>query len=172
MECGTVDDGSSGSQWDKDWHLASVFIVVGASALGVFLPIVSQTVRGLGQQGFVRSFGLQLGQFFGAGVIVATAFIHLLPTATEALTNPCLGPFADKYGAWASLFAMAAVFTMHSIEWWLIEAWVGRPAAISGADDAESAVEAYPRYSNAFNASRLTGMPPPPMPPIPILSPP
>ncbi|KAJ2869645.1 hypothetical protein GGI22_000108 [Coemansia erecta] len=171
MECEALDASSSGSEWDNDWHLASLFIVVGASALGVFLPIISQTVRGFGHHVVVPSFALQAGQFFGAGVIVATAFIHLFPAATDALTNPCLGAFADKYGAWASLFAMAAVFTMHSVEWWLIEAWVSRADyGRSEADDAESAVDgAYPRYSNAFNASRLTGMLP--LPP-PMLSPP
>ncbi|KAJ1799271.1 hypothetical protein LPJ59_001948 [Coemansia sp. RSA 2399] len=169
--CETLDASSSGSEWDNDWHLASLFIVVGASALGVFLPIISQTVRGFGHHVVVPSFALQAGQFFGAGVIVATAFIHLFPAATDALTNPCLGAFADKYGAWASLFAMAAVFTMHSVEWWLIEAWVSRADySRSEADEAESAVGGiYPRYSNAFNASRLTGMLP--LPP-PMLSPP
>ncbi|KAJ2086387.1 hypothetical protein IW138_005715 [Coemansia sp. RSA 986] len=164
MECEALD--SSGSAWDKDWHLASLFIIIGASALGVFLPIISQTVRGFGHHGFVPSFVIQLGQFFGSGVIVSTAFIHLFPAATDALTNPCLGPFADKYGAWASLFAMAAVFTMHSVEWWLIEAWVSRADYGKNSRSAESEIDGgvFPGYADAS-----TRMLPPP---LPILSPP
>ncbi|KAJ1723642.1 hypothetical protein LPJ53_002025 [Coemansia erecta] len=113
------------AEWDTDWHIASLFIIIGTSAVGVFLPIISQTTRGFRSFG-VPGFAIQIGQFFGAGVIIATAFIHLFPAANSALTNPCLGHFADRYGAWASLIAMAAVFTMHSTEWWLVEAWMGR----------------------------------------------
>ncbi|KAI7825402.1 hypothetical protein BX661DRAFT_37963 [Kickxella alabastrina] len=68
------------SEWDKDWHIASLFIIIGTSAVGVFLPIISQTTRGVSGLG-VPSFAIQLGQFFGAGVIIATAFIHLFPAA-------------------------------------------------------------------------------------------
>ncbi|KAJ2699397.1 hypothetical protein FB645_005337 [Coemansia sp. IMI 203386] len=113
-----------GAEWDNDWHIAALFIIIGTSAVGVFLPIISQTTRGF--KGFgVPGFIIQLGQFFGAGVIIATAFIHLFPTANLSLASPCLGTFADRYGAWASLIAMTTVFTMHSIEWWLVETWMG-----------------------------------------------
>ncbi|KAJ1816037.1 hypothetical protein LPJ75_002159, partial [Coemansia sp. RSA 2598] len=115
-----------GAEWDNDWHIASLFIIIGTSAVGAFLPIISQTTRmfkgGFGVPGFI----IQLGQFFGAGVVIATAFIHLFPTASLSLASPCLGTFADRYGAWASLIAMTTVFTMHSIEWWLVEIWMGK----------------------------------------------
>ncbi|KAJ2502852.1 hypothetical protein GGH96_000722 [Coemansia sp. RSA 1972] len=112
------------AQWDQNAHIVALFAVVGASAVGVFLPIIGQTIRGLHQMS-VPGFPVQMGQFFGAGVIVATAFLHLLPAANDVLTSSCLDRFSDKYGAWACLFALAAVFTMHSVEWWLVEAWIG-----------------------------------------------
>ncbi|KAJ2718824.1 DNA damage-inducible protein 1, partial [Coemansia sp. Benny D115] len=126
LECSVA---GTSAEWDNDWHIASLFIIIGTSAAGVFLPIISQSMRP-SQDGPARTgFAIQLGQFFGAGVIIATAFVHVFPAANTALTNPCLGKFADKYGAWASLIAMAAVFTMHSVEWWLVEAWLSRTGA-------------------------------------------
>jgi len=36
-------------------------------------------------------------KFFGSGVIIATAFIHLLAPGIEELTSPCLGPAWQDY---------------------------------------------------------------------------
>ena len=38
-----------------------------------------------------------LAKFCGSGVIVATAFIHLLQPVNEALSNECLGGTFEKY---------------------------------------------------------------------------
>ncbi|KAJ2491074.1 hypothetical protein IWW37_002631 [Coemansia sp. RSA 2050] len=176
-----------GAEWDNDWHIAALFIIIGTSALGVFLPIISQTTRGLGSGLGVPVFAIQLGQFFGSGVIISTAFIHLFPAAYSALTNPCLGAFSDRYGAWASLIAMATVFTMHSVEWWLVEAWLSRTGhstqgsrisrrrhrrQLTGADHDDNSSEGegdsmlFPVYSRAFNASRMMLPPPVVSPPV------
>ncbi|KAI9471451.1 Zinc/iron permease [Coemansia mojavensis] len=103
------------SGWDRTAHIIALFAIFGASAIGVFLPIVGQTIRGLNQMS-IPVFPIQLGQFFGAGIIIATAFLHLLPAANDALTNTCLAGFADRYGAWACVIALAAVMSMHSID--------------------------------------------------------
>ncbi|KAI8322376.1 Zinc/iron permease [Martensiomyces pterosporus] len=124
--------------WNNDWHIAALFIIIGTSAFGVFIPILSRTSRSVGALA-IPMYVIQFGQFFGAGVIIATAFIHLFPAAHSALSSTCLGSFADRYSAWASLFAMAAVFTMHSIEWWLVEAWFSRTAVTCSQGCAEHA---------------------------------
>ncbi|KAJ2829850.1 hypothetical protein FBU31_002613 [Coemansia sp. 'formosensis'] len=176
-----------GAEWDNDWHIAALFIIIGTSAIGVFLPIISQTARGLGTGLGVPVFAIQLGQFFGSGVIVSTAFIHLFPAAYSALTNPCLGAFSDHYGAWASLIAMATVFTMHSVEWWLVEAWLSRTGHSTrgsrksrrhrqlnianhdgnNSDEGEGDDSMlFPVYSRAFNASRMMLPPPVVSPPV------
>ncbi|KAJ2103042.1 hypothetical protein GGI16_003074 [Coemansia sp. S142-1] len=171
-----------GAEWDNDWHIAALFIIIGTSAIGVFLPIISQTTRGLGSGLGVPVFAIQLGQFFGSGVIISTAFIHLFPAAYSALTNPCLGGFSDRYGAWASLIAMATVFTMHSVEWWLVEAWLSRTghgarsskksrrnrrlnSADHSSDEGDDSM-LFPVYSRAFNASRMMLPPPVVSPPV------
>lgn len=123
MECHTDTQYHDNS----DWHIAGLFIIIGASAAGVFLPIISQTTRLFSKHQLnVPIYFIQLAQFFGAGVIISTAFIHLFPSAANFLSDPCLGQFSTLYGAWSSLIAMTAILTMHTIEWWLIEAWATR----------------------------------------------
>lgn len=60
---------------------------------------------------------LFLSRHFGTGVLIATAFIHLLPTAFVSLTDPCLPDFWNKdYPPMAGAIAMLAVFVVVCIE--------------------------------------------------------
>ena len=60
---------------------------------------------------------LFLSRHFGTGVLIATAFVHLFPTAYLSLTAPCLPPFWNKgYPAMAGLIAMMSVFLVVGIE--------------------------------------------------------
>jgi ZIP zinc/iron transport family len=60
---------------------------------------------------------LFLSRHFGTGVLIATAFVHLFPTAYISLTAPCLPPFWNKgYPAMAGLIAMMSVFLVVGIE--------------------------------------------------------
>jgi ZIP zinc/iron transport family len=53
---------------------------------------------------------------FNCRVILATGFIHVLPDAMTALTDPCLGVTWNEYGAYAGLFAMFAALGMQLFE--------------------------------------------------------
>ncbi|EEP81941.1 conserved hypothetical protein [Uncinocarpus reesii 1704] len=54
---------------------------------------------------------------FGTGVLVATAFVHLLPTAFLSLGNPCLSQFwTEDYPAMPGAIALGAVFLVASVE--------------------------------------------------------
>lgn len=54
---------------------------------------------------------------FGTGVLIATAFVHLLPTAFISLLNPCLSNFwTTDYPAMPGAIALAAVFLLIVIE--------------------------------------------------------
>lgn len=60
---------------------------------------------------------LFLSRHFGTGVLIATAFVHLLPTAFVSLTDPCLPAFwNDGYPAMAGLIAMTSVLVVVGIE--------------------------------------------------------
>lgn len=58
-----------------------------ASLIGVCLPILGKQISYLNPE---NDFYF-LVKAFAAGVILATGFIHILPDAFEALTNPCIG---------------------------------------------------------------------------------
>lgn len=56
-------------------------------------------------------------KYFGSGVIIATAFIHLLAPSWEALADPCLGE--DSTWAaypWTPAIAMGSVFAIFITE--------------------------------------------------------
>lgn len=68
-------------------RISSVFVVLIASCFGAFFPILSS------RYSFIRmpSWCFFIAKFFGSGVIIATAFVHLLQPANEALSDECLG---------------------------------------------------------------------------------
>ncbi|KAL2412782.1 Zinc-regulated transporter 2 [Exophiala dermatitidis] len=54
---------------------------------------------------------------FGTGVLLATAFVHLLPTAFVSLNDPCLPAFWNEdYPAMPGAIALASVFIIAVIE--------------------------------------------------------
>lgn len=60
---------------------------------------------------------LFLSRHFGTGVLIATAFVHLLPTAFTSLTDPCLPPFWNHgYPAMAGFIAMISVMVVVGVE--------------------------------------------------------
>lgn len=48
---------------------------------------------------------------YAAGVVLATGFVHVLPDANTALSNPCLG-FTTDYPVAFTLAAFAAILTL------------------------------------------------------------
>jgi ZIP zinc/iron transport family len=61
-----------------------------------------------------------LSQHFGTGVLIATAFVHLLPTAFISLTDPCLPYFfSEGFHPLAGLVAMFAALVVVGLEMFL-----------------------------------------------------
>jgi zinc transporter 1/2/3 len=61
-----------------------------------------------------------ISQHFGTGVLIATAFVHLLPTAFVSLTDPCLPDFFSKqYRPLAGLIAMFSALIVVGLEMFL-----------------------------------------------------
>ncbi|TAQ86897.1 hypothetical protein B7494_g4781 [Chlorociboria aeruginascens] len=59
-------------------------------------------------------------QHFGTGVLIATAFVHLLPTAFMSLTDPCLPSFfSNGYRPLAGLIAMFSALVVVCLEMFL-----------------------------------------------------
>lgn len=59
-----------------------------------------------------------LGKSFGVGVILATAFIHMMVPSLEKLASPCLGYlWHETYPAFGGLIAMSTILVMQLIEY-------------------------------------------------------
>ncbi|KAF9110570.1 high-affinity Zn(2+) transporter zrt1 [Mortierella sp. AM989] len=62
-------------------------------------------------------FIVQLGKYFGAGVVLSVAFIHIMPEALFSLTHPCLSKaWTDDYPGYAPLIMMFSGLSMLVIE--------------------------------------------------------
>lgn len=83
---------------------AAIATILTASALGVLLPLLGRNLR------FLRTDGnlFFICKAFAAGVILATAFVHMLPSAESTLANPCLPAHPWSKFAWAGFIAMLA----------------------------------------------------------------
>ncbi|CZT22438.1 related to Fe2+/Zn2+ regulated transporter [Ramularia collo-cygni] len=94
-------------------HVGALFIILGVSAGACALPIIALRVPRLR----IPAGALFVFRHFGTGVLIATAFVHLFPTAFISLTNACLPPFFnEQYPAFAGAIALAAVFIISIVE--------------------------------------------------------
>jgi zinc transporter 1/2/3 len=93
------------------------------SLFGTLLPIFLRTSKHIPKPFFeyvhhviirFRANG-RFAKYFGSGVIIATAFIHLLAPAFEALGSECLSGAWTDY-SWAPAIAMAAVYAIFFAE--------------------------------------------------------
>lgn len=90
------DTCSAGNEYNGEYYgarISAVFVVLVASALGSFFPVLSSRYSSI-RMPPVCFF---VAKFFGSGVIIATAFIHLLQPANANLSNECLGYPFDVY---------------------------------------------------------------------------
>ncbi|KAF2146750.1 uncharacterized protein K452DRAFT_218939 [Aplosporella prunicola CBS 121167] len=107
--CGSARKGT----YNTPLHVFALVLILVLSTLACSFPIIVRRFPSLP----VPHHFLFLSRHFGTGVLIATAFVHLLPTAYTSLTDPCLPPFwNDGYPAMAGLIAMCSVFVVVGIE--------------------------------------------------------
>lgn len=112
-ECGA---GEVEDNYDLALHVGAVFIQLGISCIAVFTPVVLHKLN-ISMKSPAIKVTLEIFKFFGTGIIISTAFIHLLPASYEQFGNPCLQGNWGKYGVnFVGIFAMIAVFAMQLIE--------------------------------------------------------
>ncbi|MCJ1396802.1 hypothetical protein MMC18_009694 [Xylographa bjoerkii] len=108
--CGTK--GNRGS-YNTSLHVFALVLILVLSTLACSFPIIARRFPKLP----IPHRFLFLSRHFGTGVLIATAFVHLLPTAFVSLTDPCLPSFWNEgYPAMAGLIAMSACLTVVGIE--------------------------------------------------------
>ncbi|KAH6689870.1 zinc-regulated transporter 2 [Plectosphaerella plurivora] len=105
VEC----DGEPVDTTNLGLRIASIFIILAAALLGALLPVfLAKSKRDLHRTFFVC-------KFIGTGVIIATAWMHLMAPAVEALGNECLVPRLGEYD-WAFFIGLFTVLTMFFAE--------------------------------------------------------
>ncbi|RMY66179.1 hypothetical protein D0863_08616 [Hortaea werneckii] len=108
--CGS---GNKNRHYDTGLHVFALFLILLLSTLACSFPIIVKRFPRLP----VPSYALFLSRHFGTGVLIATAFVHLLPTAYTSLTDPCLPSFWNEgYPAMSGFIAMCSVLAVVGIE--------------------------------------------------------
>ncbi|KAI6349608.1 hypothetical protein MCOR28_000960 [Pyricularia oryzae] len=103
----------SEEEYNTPLHVGALLIILGVSFGACAFPIVASRIPRLRLP--ARFFFAV--RHFGTGVLLATAFVHLLPTAFTLLGNPCLSSFwVSEYPAMPGAIALAAVFFVTVIE--------------------------------------------------------
>ena len=107
-------DCDSGNDYDgrMGLRISSIFVILVGSLLGALLPVI-----------LARNSKMKVGtaffiaKYFGSGVIIGTAFMHLLSPAYEALSSPCL-PEDSAITAydWAAGICLMTIFVMFTVE--------------------------------------------------------
>ncbi|KHJ30713.1 putative plasma membrane low affinity zinc ion protein [Erysiphe necator] len=105
------DDGNGFESSKIGLRISSIFVIWFGSTAGALIPIFLSKSKRTN----VSSWIFASMKYFGSGVILATAFIHLLGPATEALSSPCLTGRITEY-SWAEGIVLMSIFVMFFIE--------------------------------------------------------
>lgn len=95
-------------------RVSAIFVILIASTALTFFPVIARRVKSLRIPVYVYLFA----RYFGAGVIIATAFIHLLdPAYAEIGPNTCVGMtghWADY--AWCPALVLVSVMIVFLLD--------------------------------------------------------
>jgi zinc transporter 1/2/3 len=92
-------------------RIGAIFIIGATSLAATLFPVVTRRVPKMNVPAAVFDFA----KYFGSGVIIATAFIHLLSPGAEELGSPCLNEHFQNY-PFAFAFSMIAMFFTFVVE--------------------------------------------------------
>ncbi|KAH7100283.1 Zip-domain-containing protein [Auriculariales sp. MPI-PUGE-AT-0066] len=106
-KCGSIDTG----KYDLPLHIGSVFIVLASSSLGVALPILTVSWASLP----VLKEAFFAARYFGTGVIIATALVHLLYHAFVMFNNSCLVERL-AFEPTAALISIGAIYVVFIVD--------------------------------------------------------
>ncbi|KAF6825817.1 ZIP Zinc transporter [Colletotrichum plurivorum] len=111
-QCGSSKRGS----YDTPLHIGALILILALSTISCGIPLLPRR----SSKGRPQSRILFYCQHFGTGVLLATSFVHLLPTAFTSLTDPCLpSVFNRGYPQMAGLVAMVAALSVVALESYL-----------------------------------------------------
>ncbi|KAF9924025.1 hypothetical protein BGZ67_009560 [Mortierella alpina] len=143
--------------YDLSLHIGALFANMAASALGVLLPILfTYTTFHAKTTGRIHSI-IQTARNFGSGVILATAFIHMLPTAFSNLSNLSLPEIFNEengYSGWAGLIAMTSALLLHVLEFTATQRFFDRARELRQQKEKQSREHAMERRQDSHGEER------------------
>ena len=102
-------------EYDMGLAIGSIFILFFASLLGAAIP----TALSFSSRPWLAKSVKTLA-YAGAGVLLATGFMHLLLPAQAALTSECLSEsFLDAFPSWAFLFCVISIAVMQVVDYFI-----------------------------------------------------
>ncbi|WVF69402.1 hypothetical protein IAT40_004179 [Kwoniella sp. CBS 6097] len=110
---------ASAESYNLSLHVASVFVLLAASGIGIIGPVLLGSDNG--RSSFFR-YTFSALKHFGTGIIASLAFCHLLQDAFETFSNECIGDLA--FEPTAPAIAMGSMLVI-----WLIDYGSARWAA-------------------------------------------
>lgn len=109
----TCGQGGIAGEYDVPLHVGALLIILAVSSIACGFPMLAAKFPVLR---IPASFLFAI-RHFGTGVLLATAFVHLLPTAFISLGDPCLSSFWTKdYPAMPGAIALFGIFFVAIIE--------------------------------------------------------
>ncbi|EGX94330.1 membrane zinc transporter [Cordyceps militaris CM01] len=92
-------------------RIGAIFIIMAASLVGALAPVLLARQTKM----HVPKFTFFICKYVGTGVIVATAFMHLLDPAIDNFSDECVAARVPEY-PWALAIALMTVMTMFLLE--------------------------------------------------------
>ncbi|EAQ88851.1 hypothetical protein CHGG_05470 [Chaetomium globosum CBS 148.51] len=104
---------AGGDEYNTPLHVGALIIILAVSSLACAIPMLAAKFPVLR---IPEPFFFAV-RHIGTGVLLATAFVHLLPTAFISLGNPCLSNFwTTDYPAMPGAIALVGIFFVSIIE--------------------------------------------------------
>eukprot|EP00053_Salpingoeca_punica_P024606 m.13855 g.13855 ORF g.13855 m.13855 type:complete len:311 (-) comp6985_c0_seq1:562-1494(-) len=108
-ECQAEIDG----EYDRPMHVGAIFILAGVSLFGTCIPLILSRIGFSSRESLI----LPCGKLLGGGVILGTAFIHMLGPSSEAFSRTeCLPEVFSDYSGFSGLICLMAVLFIHGIQ--------------------------------------------------------
>ncbi|TFK51936.1 ZIP-like iron-zinc transporter [Heliocybe sulcata] len=108
---GTWCGNGGGSDTYFGLRIGSVFVILACSMSGALFPVLARRTKWLR----IPKPAFEFAKYFGSGVIIATAFIHLLDPAMDELGSPCLTDGWSEY-PYALAFCLMSIFGIFIVE--------------------------------------------------------
>ncbi|KAL6717764.1 hypothetical protein ACLMJK_003849 [Lecanora helva] len=109
-QCGSD---SASEDYNMSLHIFAIFLIMTCGTTAAVFPTIVRAYPWLA----ISKHVLFISRHFGTGVLIALAFVHLLPTAFENLWDDCLSHFwTDGYDAMPGFIAMLAALAIMLVE--------------------------------------------------------